>query len=69
MITAAVFGIIHVVAHGLTPEDWEYTPAFGVHRHRTKTVKINGKRVPLLLRDIDLYNLSEASRQAQAERQ
>ncbi len=67
MRSAAVFGIIYIVEHGLTPEDWEYTPTFGVHRHRTETVKINGKRVPLLLRDIDLFSLSEASRQAQGE--
>ncbi len=68
MTSIYVFGILHVVAHGLTPEDWEYTPTFGLHRHRTETVKINGKRVPLLLRDIDLFNLAEASRQAQEER-
>lgn len=67
MITAAVFGIVYIVEHGLTPADWEYTPTFGVHRHRTETVKINGKSVPLLLRDIDLFNLAEASRQAQEE--
>ncbi len=68
MRSAAVFGIMHVVTHGLSPEEWEATPTFGVHRHRTKTVKINGKRVPLLLRDIDLHNLQEASRQAQEGR-
>lgn len=69
MTSAAVFGLLHVVTHGLVPEDWEYTPTFGLHRHRTKTVKINGERMPLLLRDIDLFNLAEASRQAQEERQ
>jgi len=68
MRSAAVFGIIHVVSHGLNPEEWESEGSFGTHKHRTKTVKINGKRVPLLLRDIDLFNLHMASRQAQEGR-
>ncbi len=67
MRSAAVFGIIHVVTHGLNPEEWEPEGSFGTHKHRTKTVKINGERMPLLLRDIDLYNLHMASRQAQGE--
>ncbi len=68
MRSAAVFGIIHVVAHGLNPEEWEPAGPFGIHKHRTETVKINGERVPLLLRDIDLFTLAEASRQAQEGR-
>ncbi len=68
MRSAAVFGIIHVVTHGLNPDEWEYEGSFGTHKHRTKTVKINGQEVPLLLRDIDLFNLHMASQQAQEER-
>ncbi len=68
MRSAAVFGIIHVVTHGLTPEDWESAGPSGIHKHRTETVKIDGKSTPLLLRDSDLLNLHMASMQAQEGR-